>query len=108
MASCNNYTVAIDNGIQVPGVRGLGLDVLGFAARHGIKGLAIKGDDAAAFVVRLMAAIGQQAVKNIAIDAALLNSNVSVECQSVGGAVKATDFSRTISLKAHKKPQFGC
>ena len=49
-----------------------------------------------------MAAIGQQAVKNIAIDAALLNSNVSVACQSVGGAVKATDFSRTISLKAHK------
>ena len=108
MSRSDNYAVAIDDGIPVPGVRGLGLDVLGFATGHGIKGLAIKSDDAAALVVGFMAAIGQQAVKNIALDAALLNSNVSVACQSVGGAVKATDFSRTISLKAHKKPQFGC
>ena len=108
MSSSDNYTVAIDDGIEVPGVRGLGFDFLGLAARHGIKGLAIKGDDAAALVVRLMAAIGQQAVENIAIDAALLNSNVSVAGQRVGSAVKAADFSRTISMKAHKRPQFGC
>ena len=108
MSSSDNYTVAVDNGIQVPGVSGLGFNVFGFAARHGINGLAIKSDDAAALVVRLMAAIGQQAVKNIAIDAALLNSNVSVAGQRVGSAVKAADFSRTISMKAHKRPQFGC
>ena len=107
MSSSDNYTVAIDDGIQVPGVRGLGLDVLGFATGHGIKGLAIKSDDAAALVVRLMASIGQQAVKNIAIDTALLDSDVSVPGQGIGGTVKATDFRRTSFLKAHIKPQFG-
>ena len=83
MSSSDNYTVIIDDGIQIPGVRGLGIDVFGFATRHGIKGLAIKSDDAAALVVRLMAAIGQQAVQHITIDAALLNSDVSVAGQRV-------------------------
>ena len=83
MSSSDNYTVAIDDGIQVPGVRGLGLDILGFATGHGIKGLAIKSDDAAALVVRLMAAICQQAVQHITIDTALLNSNVSVAGQRI-------------------------
>ncbi len=108
MSSSDNNTVAIDDGIEVPGVRGLGLDVLGFTTGHGIKGLAIKSDDAAALVVGLMAAIGQQAVQDITIDAALLDSDVRVAGQRIGGTVKATDFRRTISLKTHKKPQFGC
>jgi hypothetical protein len=83
VSSSDNYTVAVDNGIQVTGVGGLGLDVLGFTTGHGIKGLAIKSDDAAALVVGLMAAIGQQAIQHITIDAALLNSDVSVAGQRV-------------------------
>lgn len=83
MSSSDNYTVAIDDGIQVPGVRGLGFDVFGLATRHGIQGLAIKSNDAAALVVGFMAAIGKQAVKNIAIDAPLLNSDFCVVGQRI-------------------------
>ena len=102
MSSSDDHTVAIDNGIQIPGVRGPGFDVLGFATGHGIKGLAIKCDDAAALVVGFMTAIGKQAVKNIAIDAALLNSDFCVVGQRIRDAVKAPSFRRTISLRAHK------
>ncbi len=108
MSGRDDYTIAIDNGIQVPGDRDLDFDVLGFDARHGIKGLAIESDDAAALVVGFMAAIGQQAVQYITVDTALLNSDVCVAGQRVGSALKATDFRRTISLKAHIKPLFGC
>lgn len=108
MASSDQDSIGVHNCIQVAGASSFRIQLPRFITGQVVERPAIKGDDVASFVVRLMPAIGEQAIQNVAIDAPLLDSSPCMLGHADGNTVRTSICRKRDSLKVHEIPPFGC